>query len=1279
MMTPEEYQQQLLKKKQSCASFSLKNVIQDTINKSSVNNNDKRDSNNIYIKKNKTETIEPDKNITSSNFLEMLKLKKEQALNKKTNNSNTTEIKNTEIINNNISDTITSNIFLENLRKKKESSNISKPEPKKIQLSFETFESKNNIDIIDKKEKIINVWEQQYIKCQIGNTSLEQSNQTVIIESNIIINRQEINRQINTESRVTIIHKESIQEIINCVDENEYMIYNYEDKEFNKKMKQNLIWNIPMEDDIFVTFLHEQGENGNFDPVEAYNNTLTKEEKDDLKIKLIKNNLNKKDIAKALKGPSEKVKKMIEKKDENKQKKILDEDKLAIERLTTDIKNMDDIRLSDIAARVINITTFENKLYIYELFTSYIKDEKLLKILFIEICRNIEIKDIDNKYKKLKKFMISMNKTFEKEMINFQLIEMEDLMPPHSPFEKKIKKVDDWQKNVMNLINSRASIFIDAPTSAGKTVCSTYCACVVSKVLFIVPTKELANQVAGTFRKMKTKKQQYIPIKLITSDNIYQDENPIIFIGTPIDIEKWLNLENSCLDNSTDYGQIDTSSFEYIIVDEIHQMNNPIQGPSMQRIIKRFDCPMLGISATIGNPDEMTEWMRYLKKDTKHSHVERVSYNKRFINQQKHLWNGTDIEEIHPCAIIDLNYLQNDKLLDSVIAMTPKNCFQLYNMMKKVYNENEIEKIDPNTFFTNKCITLDNCKNYEILIKQELTRLSKIYINETNELLEHFIINEKQLTSFEAKDIYLMLKKMQKNNMFPTLAFKFEPNLCQELVYNILNYMEKMETVKYPNYKLFREIQNNYFKEMNIEIQKIDEMKFNRLEDVQDQKDTRIKQLQTYFLDKFINDILSRINNIIKKYKQDLETSPDNKIYQFYIKYYTNEINKIQSLTCLSEVNIYAPHPEFTFSDTHITESTMRDVKHLLHNFYKQEKSIIKITYNHPFLRCIERGIILYLNILPIPFQRVAQMLIGKNLAPVSFSDESLAYGVNYPIRSVILVGSINNDTIDNIIAHQASGRSGRRGLDTKGHVVYCGVNWKPLCTSEYLQIKGVNPDNKMMVLPKSFNKSFNDNNGFINLSKISLNEYIMIKLNSSEIKRLEQERLEKMNYTFDELIKIYSEYNLLEIYRLNEYSQDIHLIFKLLDFLKNKMYSGFVLDKYLLFELITCILDKEVNQNNDIDIKVEMIIKEFKEEIKLVIPDIEFNMNNELTKIYKMLNFSIYPDTITENIKRIMYIIEFLRILYNQRKETKKTNKIIEYIEIIFIDLRNLILKNVI
>ena len=99
-------------------------------------------------------------------------------------------------------------------------------------------------------------------------------------------------------------------------------------------------------------------------------------------------------------------------------------------------------------------------------------------------------------------------------------------------------KLDDWQVDVFNSIEQKKNILIVAPTSAGKTVCSTYCTVIGNKTLFVVPSDELARQVSGIFRNMGIK------IGLITNKEYYTDDDFQVLVGTPYKLEEYLIMNN---------------------------------------------------------------------------------------------------------------------------------------------------------------------------------------------------------------------------------------------------------------------------------------------------------------------------------------------------------------------------------------------------------------------------------------------------------------------------------------------------------------------------------------------------------------------------------------------------------------------------------------------------------------------------------------------------------------------------------------------------------------
>jgi hypothetical protein len=73
-----------------------------------------------------------------------------------------------------------------------------------------------------------------------------------------------------------------------------------------------------------------------------------------------------------------------------------------------------------------------------------------------------------------------------------------------------------------------------------------------------------------------------------------------------------------------------------------------------------------------------------------------------------------------------------------------------------------------------------------------------------------------------------------------------------------------------------------------------------------------------------------------------------------------------------------------------------------------------------------------------------------------------LAVGINYPIKTVMLLGGLKGEpleAIDNALAHQAIGRAGRRGLDIKSVAIYSGVIIEDILIQKYKHILPNNID----------------------------------------------------------------------------------------------------------------------------------------------------------------------------------------------------------------------------
>jgi hypothetical protein len=81
---------------------------------------------------------------------------------------------------------------------------------------------------------------------------------------------------------------------------------------------------------------------------------------------------------------------------------------------------------------------------------------------------------------------------------------------------------------------------------------------------------------------------------------------------------------------------------------------------------------------------------------------------------------------------------------------------------------------------------------------------------------------------------------------------------------------------------------------------------------------------------------------------------------------------------------------------------------------------------------CLDRGIGIYVATMPIWLRHYMFDAFHGGKIKVMFSDSTISVGINLPIRTCILCGHIPHH-----IYTQASGRAGRRGLDTKGFIVH--------------------------------------------------------------------------------------------------------------------------------------------------------------------------------------------------------------------------------------------------
>ena len=176
--------------------------------------------------------------------------------------------------------------------------------------------------------------------------------------------------------------------------------------------------------------------------------------------------------------------------------------------------------------------------------------------------------------------------------------------------EKDITKLRPAQeKAIKKGLLERKNLLVCTPTASGKTLIAELAALKSiiegnGKAIYIVPLKALASEKYKDFKKRygNVAKVALSIGDIDSTDSYLVDYDLIIVTAEKLDSlirhhAPWLSLIST------------------IIIDEIHLLNDPGRGPTLEILITILrqllkKAQIIGLSATIGNPEELAEWLK---------------------------------------------------------------------------------------------------------------------------------------------------------------------------------------------------------------------------------------------------------------------------------------------------------------------------------------------------------------------------------------------------------------------------------------------------------------------------------------------------------------------------------------------------------------------------------------------------------------------------------------------------------------------------------------------
>ncbi|XP_054238845.1 probable ATP-dependent RNA helicase DDX60 [Indicator indicator] len=604
---------------------------------------------------------------------------------------------------------------------------------------------------------------------------------------------------------------------------------------------------------------------------------------------------------------------------------------------------------------------------------------------------------------------------------------------------------DTWQRELLDAVDNNESAVIVAPTSSGKTYASYYCMEKVLKtsnegvVVYVAPTKALVNQVVATIYKQFTKKlpDGLAVCGVFTRDYRSDVMNSQILVTVPQCLEI-LMLSPRC--------QKWTKRIQYVIFDEVHCLGSEIGAEVWEHLLVTIRCPFLALSATVSNPEHLTDWLQSVKRywqraentmeessemnftrkykvkrkvreQKKSYRVRLVLYEERYNDLEKYVCSlkGSDfiIEHYHPCAVLTVNHIENYGF-PSDLSLSPRESIQLYDIMVKVWQEwPRAQELDPEEFifFKNKVVIKKaDVRKYEQELKEELCKWIVLgQRQKVNELLEHLKPKPVDCSELEKWNNFpRFVDKLHEMNKLPAIFFIFNVDLVEHSAKNIfLNLLRKQRSKQDPNTEREKEHLRDELRKVNKTLTKFCPQNMKKL------NSSKMENME-----------------LLVTTKQQLE-------------------KRLDRLTAIPSACSYADPKA-------VDEDTFKKIFHRARferrRYLQQSMALRGIGFHHGNMTAKER--------------QVVEMLFRMGYIKVVTATSTLALGINMPCRSVVFAE--DSIFLDALNYRQMSGRAGRRGQDMIGNVFFYNIpcpKVERLIKSNVPQLKGQFPLTVSLIL----------------------------------------------------------------------------------------------------------------------------------------------------------------------------------------------------------------------
>ena len=601
---------------------------------------------------------------------------------------------------------------------------------------------------------------------------------------------------------------------------------------------------------------------------------------------------------------------------------------------------------------------------------------------------------------------------------------------------------DAWQRRVLDELDAKRSVFVVAPTSAGKTFISFYAMEKIlrgdddSVLVYVAPTKALVNQIAAEIQARFSKRYEHAGKSvwaIHTRD--YRINNPSgcqILVTVPHILQIMLLAPSNAKSWSP--------RVNYIIFDEIHSIGQAEDGVVWEQLLLLAPCPIIALSATVGNPEMFNSWLSSTQQSSGHE-VTMIKHQHRYSDLRKFAFeppkkfafvglpdrssfatlglDGLDgLRFIHPIASL----VNKSRGMPDDLSLEARDCLSLYRAMKK--HETVDFPVDPALDPSNDDIVPGVIRKAHIIEwEQKLKQLLKMWMRNDKSPFDKVLddmthkpkttsAQDKQVSKGKVAEVQVdrfadvqpenlyattlpLLCKLHERNALPAIFFNYDRHRCEGIARALLKQLVDAEAD---------------WKERSMAWK------------------TKLKGWEEWKKNQSKTGAKKPAKAPAKKKGKVDDDDPASKTDRLLEN--ANE-----------EANPYANFdPNAPVDGFHFAAKQKADPAKLSNYFYQMMRRGVS-----PWLAvALRRGIGVHHAGMNRKYRQVVEMLFRQGFLRVVIATGTLALGINMPCATVVFSGDSIFLTALNF--RQAAGRAGRRGFDLLGNVVFQNISHGKIC-----------------------------------------------------------------------------------------------------------------------------------------------------------------------------------------------------------------------------------------